>query len=306
MPEPFFGYHLPNYSYPGVSGEGIFDHIVRMAKAAEAQGFDMVTVMDHFYQLPGLGAESEPMLESHTVLAGLSQQTERVYLSALVSGVTYRNPALLVKMVTTLDVLSRGRAILGLGAAWNESEHRGYGFEFPPIGRRMDRLEEAAQIAKLMFREDRPSFAGRFFHIDEALNSPRPIQPNGPRLLIGGSGEKRTLRIVARHADICNLFPGLETVRHKLEILRGYCEEEGRDPKEILKTVTSPVLLALDEAQAKRIRERVGPERLGQSGGPLLPDQALEVLQQYQDLGVGGFTFGNVNLDSEEMLAAAG
>ncbi len=306
MAAPFFGYHMPNYSFPGTADDSLFDHVADMTVAAEAAGFDMLTVMDHFYQIRGVGSETEPMLESYTTLAALSQRTKTIRLSALVTGVTYRNPALLVKMVTTLDVVSRGRAILGLGAAWNEDEHAGYGFEFPPIGRRMDRLEEAARIAKLMFTEERPTFAGRYFKIDRALNVPRPIQAGGPQLLIGGGGEERTLRIVAKYADISNWFAGLEDTQRKIDILERYCEEAGRDPSAILKTVMSPCLLALNEAQARQIKERIPAERLATMGDPVLPAQAAERLQPYLDAGIGGFTFGNPNLNTPELLAAAG
>ena len=306
MAAPFFGYHMPDYSFPGTADDSLFDHVADMTVAAEAAGFDMLTVMDHFYQIRGVGSETEPMLESYTTLAALSQRTKTIRLSALVTGVTYRNPALLVKMVTTLDVVSRGRAILGLGAAWNEDEHAGYGFEFPPIGRRMDRLEEAARIAKLMFTEERPTFAGRYFKIDRALNVPRPIQVGGPQLLIGGGGEERTLRIVAKYADISNWFPGLEDTKRKIDILERYCEEAGRDPSAILKTVMSPCLLALNEAQARQIKERIPAERLATMGDPVLPAQAAERLQPYLDAGIRGFTFGNPNLNTPELLAAAG
>jgi F420-dependent oxidoreductase-like protein len=281
---PFFGYHLPNYSFPGTAPDGLFDHVADLAGAAERAGFDMVTVMDHFYQIRNVGAETEPMMESYTTLAALSQRTTKVRLSALVTGVTYRNPALLAKMVTTLDVLSKGRAILGIGAAWNEDEHAGYGFDFPAIGRRMDRLDEAVHIAKLMFTEERPTFHGKFFHIDRALNVPRPIQPGGPKVLIGGAGEQRTLRIVARYADISNWFPGVEETKRKIGILEKYCAEEGRDPATILKTVMQPCVLALDENHVRQLKEQMPPERLATSGDPVLPDQAGEMLQPYLDV----------------------
>jgi F420-dependent oxidoreductase-like protein len=305
MAQPFFGLHLPNYTFPGVAPEGLFDHVADLAVAAERAGFDMVTVMDHFYQISGVGPETAPMLESYTTLAALSQRTEKVRLSALVTGVTYRNPALLAKMVTTLDVLSKGRAILGLGAAWNEDEHAGYGFEFPPIGRRMDRLDETAHIAKLMFTEERPSFQGKFFHIERALNVPRPIQVGGPKLLIGGAGEKRTLRIVAKYADISNWFPGLEETKRKIGILEKYCEEEGRDSSTILKTVTQPCVLAIDAKHSQRLKELIPAERRAISGDPVLPDQAVEILQAYLDAGIGGFSFGNPNLGTPEVIAVA-
>ncbi len=204
----FFGFHIPNFTFPGVPADKLFDRVVENARAAERAGFDLVTVMDHFYQIRGVGPETEPMLEAYTTLAGIAALTTKIKVGTLVTGVTYRNPALLAKQVTTLDVISKGRAILGIGAAWNEDEHAGYGFEYPPIGRRLDRLDEALTIAKLMFTQDRPSFEGKFYRIDRALNVPRPIQPGGPKILVGGGGEKRTLRLLARHGDIGHWFGG--------------------------------------------------------------------------------------------------
>src|SRR6266852_6193648 len=180
MADLFFGYHMPNYTYSGARGGEIFDRLVEQATAAEAAGFDMVTVMDHFYQIRGVGPETEPMMEAYTTLGAIAARTSRVKLATMVSGVTYRNPAWLAKMATTLDVISKGRAIFGIGAAWHDSEHAGYGFEFPPIGEREDRLEEAVTIAKLMFTQDRPSFEGKHYRIDRALNVPRPVQPRRP------------------------------------------------------------------------------------------------------------------------------
>src|SRR3989442_1453956 len=187
----FFGFHMPTFSFRGASGDRLFDRVVENARAAEAAGFDLVTVMDHFYQIRGIGPETEPMMEAYATLSALATQTSRVKLGTLVTGVTYRNPALLAKMVTTLDVISRGRAILGIGAAWNEDEHNGYGIEFPPIAQRMDRLDEALTIARLMFTEERPSFEGKYYRIDRALNVPRPVQPGGPKILVGGDGDRR-------------------------------------------------------------------------------------------------------------------
>src|ERR1700687_1145046 len=197
-----FGLHMPNYTFPGVPNESLFDRVVHQARAAEKAGFDLVTVMDHFYQIRGIGPETEPMMEAYTTLGALAASTTRVKLGTIVTGVTYRNPAILATQVTTLDVISKGRAILGIGAAWNEDEHKGYGIEFPPIGRRMDRLDEALTIAKLMFTQDRPSFEGKYYRIDRALNVPRPIQPGGPKILIGGGGERRALRLLAEDGGI--------------------------------------------------------------------------------------------------------
>src|SRR5436309_10659735 len=154
---PFFGFHMPNFTFPGTSDDQVFDRVVDSARAAEDAGFDLVTVMDHFYQIGGIGPEKDPMLEAYTTLGAIARETTRVKLSTLVTGVVYRNPAVLAKQVTTLDVVSNGRAMLGIGAAWNESESRGYGIEFPPIAERMERVEEAVTMAKPMISEERPS-----------------------------------------------------------------------------------------------------------------------------------------------------
>ncbi len=182
-----FGLQIPNFT-AAAAPAGIFDEVVAMAAAAEDTGFDSVWVMDHFYQLPPMGGPDAPMLDSYTLLGALAARTSRVRLGALVTGVTYRNPAHLAKIVTTLDVISGGRAVLGLGAAWYDVEHEGLGFDFPPAPERLDRLEEALQICRAMFHEEAPSFDGRYYRIDEARNVPRPIQPGGPPILVGGGG----------------------------------------------------------------------------------------------------------------------
>ncbi len=306
MTAPFFGYHMPNFTFPSVPAVDLFEHVVGLAVAAEAAGFDMVSVMDHFYQIPMTGPETEPMLEAYTTLGALSQRTKRVFLGTLVTGVTYRNPALLAKQVTTLDTLSRGRAILGIGAAWNEAEHEGYGFEFPPVGRRMDRLSEALQIARAMFLEDRPSFDGKYFRIHRAVNVPRPIQQGGPRILIGGGGEKRTLRLVARYADISNWFGSAEDMRRKAGILEEYCQQEGRDPGQILKTASAQVLLIPRERDKEAVIRGIPKERLSMLGDPVTPEQAAHRLAPYLEAGIQGFTFANANLHNQDLIGAAG
>jgi F420-dependent oxidoreductase-like protein len=302
----WFGYHMPTFTFPGVPPTGLFDHVATLAGAAEDAGFSLVTVMDHFYQITGVGPETDPMLEAYSALAALSQRTKRVRLGALVSGVTYRNPALLAKTVTTLDVLSGGRAMLGIGAAWNESEHVGYGFEFPRVGERMDRLDEALTIIRGLFGEDRPTFEGRHYRIHEALNVPRPIQPGGPRILVGGGGEQRTLRIAAKHADLTHWFPlGLEALTRKNDLLERYCAEIGRDPATIERTMTTPVLVAPTEAAASALLERVPPERRAHVlAGP--PEQVAEGLRPYIEAGFSGFTFNNPIVSTPEAIAAAG
>jgi F420-dependent oxidoreductase-like protein len=302
----WFGYHMPSYTFPGAPPEELFDRAAALAGAVEAAGFSLVTVMDHFYQIQGVGPETDPMLEAYSTLAALSQRTTTVRLGALVTGVTYRNPALLAKTITTLDVLSKGRAVLGLGAAWNEDEHIGYGFPFPPIGERMDRLDEALTICRAMFREDRPSFEGRHYRIDRALNLPRPIQPGGPKIIVGGGGEQRTLRIAAKHADMTHWFPlGFDTLRHKDEVLVRHCEEIGRDPATIERTMATPVVLAANEREAQETLERLPPERR-----PYIkigtPDQAADVLRPYLDAGFTGFTFNDTVLGTPEKIGLAG
>ena len=296
---PFFGYHMPSFTYPGVSPDGIFDHAAQLAQSAESAGFELVTVMDHFYQITGIGAEEEPMLEGYTTLGALARETSRVRLATLVTGVTYRNPALVAKMITTLDVISKGRMICGIGAAWNESEHAGYGSPFPPIRERMDRLDEALNIIKLMFTQERPSFSGTHYRIDRALNNPRPVQAGGPKILVGGGGEKRTLRLVARYADMSHWFGPLADIKRKSEILDRYCEEEGRDPATITRTMGSPVVLVENEGQAKTVMERMPPERRVMFQ-PATPEQAADILQDFIEIGIEGFTFGNPTLHTPE------
>jgi F420-dependent oxidoreductase-like protein len=302
----WFGYHIPSFTFPGVPPEGLFDHVAALAKAAEDAGFAQVTVMDHLYQIRGIGPEIDPMLEAYTTLAALSQRTERVRLGTQVTGVTYRNPALLAKEVTTLDTLSKGRAMLGIGAAWNEDEHRGYGYEFPPVRERMDRLDEALAIISAMFREERPSFEGTHYRIERALNVPRPIRPGGPRIMVGGGGEQRTLRIAAKYADITHWFGslGLEALDHKTELLTRYCEEIGRDPGEIERALNTPVMVAHDEAAADAMLARLAPERRGARPVPVA--EAADRLRPFIDAGFTGFTFNDTFLATPEEIGVAG
>jgi F420-dependent oxidoreductase-like protein len=302
---PFFGYHMPNYTFDGVPDVRLFDGVVERAKAAEAAGFDMVTVMDHFYQIGVVGREDEPMLEAYSTLAAIAMRTERVMLGTMVSGVTYRNPALLAKTVTTLDVISKGRAVLGIGAAWNESEHAGYGFEYPPIARREDRLEEALAICKAMFTQERPSFEGAHYRIDRALNQPRPIRRGGPKILVGGGGEQRTLKVAARYADITNWFGSFEEATHKLGVLDRHCEAIGRDPAEILRTVALSIVLAESESDKARVLAQI-PETVRGMAIPATLDEAAELVQGYLEAGFGGIMFRNTMMRAPEAVARAG
>jgi F420-dependent oxidoreductase-like protein len=302
----WFGFHLPTYTHPDTAPEHLFDRVVEQAKAAEEAGFDLVTVMDHLYQIGGVGSVDEPMLEGWLALAALARETNRVRLGTLVTGVTYRNPAMLAKEVTTLDTISGGRAILGIGAAWNDVEHEGYGYDFPPVGQRMDRLEEALAIIKAMFTEDRPSFHGTHYQIERALNVPKPVQPGGPPILIGGGGEQRTLKIAARYADMTHWFAiGLEALNHKTEVLQRHCEAIGRDPSTIQRTMGAPVIVTGSEAEKQAVLEMIPPERR-----PYIPagspEQVVDALRPYIDAGFTGFTFNNTIYRTPEQIGRIG
>jgi F420-dependent oxidoreductase-like protein len=250
-----FGLQLPNFSL-GVSDNALFDRVVEMATAAEESGFASLWVMDHLYQLPALGGEDSPMLEAYTLLGAIAARTRSVRLGTLVTGVTYRNPAILAKQVTTLDIVSGGRATLGIGAAWHDVEHVAFGVDFPSAGERLDRLEEALQICTAMFTEDAPSFTGEHYRVERVRNLPRPIRGRIP-IMVGGGGEKRTLRLVAQYADACNVSGDLETVRHKLEVLRGHCADVGRDAAEIQNTRLSSLFLVDTPEQSVETRQMI-------------------------------------------------
>jgi F420-dependent oxidoreductase-like protein len=261
-----FGLQLPNFSF-GVPDAEMFNQVVARAQAGESAGFSSLWVMDHFWQLPPLGGSSQPMLEAYTLLGALATQTRTMKLGTMVTGVTYRNPALVAKIITTLDIISGGRAVLGIGAAWHDIEHEGLGFDFPPAGERLDRLEEALQICRAMFREESPTFEGRYYRIRGATNLPRPLQSNGPAILVGGGGERRTLRLVAQYADACNISGDLATIRHKLEVLDRHCADVGRDRSEITITQLASLFLTSSPEETKQILDLVtgaaGPEAAG-------------------------------------------
>jgi F420-dependent oxidoreductase-like protein len=277
------GFQIPNFTYPGVADERLFERVASMASAAEQSGFDTVLVMDHFYQLPALGPPDHAMLEAYTLLGALATRTRTARLSALVTGNTYRNPALVAKLVTTLDVISGGRAMLGIGAGWFELEHVGYGFAFPPLRERLDRLEEALQIIRPMLRGERPTFKGRHYRTNEAINSPAPLRPGGPPILIGGNGERRTLRLVARYGDESNLTCPPAEIPRKLEALRRHCAEVGRDPA----TVGTSWLGSLVVAPTREKAEAKRNEFLRQRGKnwETLPDAVREVVNRSLVLG---------------------
>jgi F420-dependent oxidoreductase-like protein len=224
------GYQIPNYSY-GTPVSQLFPTVIAQAREAEESGFDAVFVMDHFYQLPGIGSPDQPMLESYSALSALATATSRVQLSALVTGNTYRNPTLLAKAVTTLDVVSGGRAVLGIGAGWYELEHQQLGYEFGTFTDRFNRLEEALSIIVPMLRGERPTVQGDWYHTESAMNEPR-MRDDLP-ILIGGSGEKKTFALTARYADHLNIICDPAELPRKLAALDERCAEVGRDRSEI-------------------------------------------------------------------------
>lgn len=257
------GLHIADFTWdggPAALGQQLGD----VAAGAEQAGFDRVSVMDHVWQIGNLGPPEHEMLEAYTALGYLAAKTERVKLLTVVTAVVYREPGLLAKAVTTLDVLSGGRAMLGIGAAWNEEEARGLGLSFPSTAERFERLEEALQICKQMWSEDDGPYEGEHYRLERTLNSPQALSRPHPPILIGGAGERKTLRLVAEYADACNIFDTPE-LAHKLEVLRDHCERLGRDYAEIEKTA--------------QVRFDLGPhgERV---------EQTIEHLHELADLGI--------------------
>lgn len=255
------GYQIPNFTYPG-GVETLFDTVVAQAREAESSGFDTVLVMDHFYQLPGIGTPDQPMLEAYSVLAALAASTTTVQLSALVTGNTYRNPSLLAKTVSTLDVISHGRAILGLGAGWFELEHEQLGFDFDTFTERFEKLDEALQIIHPMLRDERPEFVGRWYRVHGAMNVPRYRE--AIPIMLGGQGERKTFRLAARFADHMNVIAPLPELARKVEVLRQRCEEIDRDPATLETSYLASVALAPTQAEADAILENVPENRRGQ------------------------------------------
>jgi alkanesulfonate monooxygenase len=250
------GLHLPNFTYPD-GPAALARDLGRIAETAEQVGFGKLSVMDHVWQIQSVGPPELDMLEAYTTLGYLAARTERIELLAWVTAAVYREPGLLVKCVSTLDVLSKGRAWLGIGAAWNEEEARGLGLPFPPTAERFERLEEALRIYQQMCSDDESAFAGKHYQLARTLNVPQTLQRPHPPILIGGGGEKKTLRLVAQYAQACNLFPSPE-LPHKLDVLREHCADVGRDYDEIEKTVMMALDVGPDGANIDAILEQLG------------------------------------------------
>jgi F420-dependent oxidoreductase-like protein len=257
-----FGLQHPNFSfdYDGQDTSQIVDSLKNLITKAENSGFDSFWVMDHFHQIQFVGKPEEPMLEGWTVISVLAGITTKIKLGTLVTGLIYRYPSVLAKVAATLDVLSKGRLFMGIGAAWNEQESLAYGISYPSNQERMLRLEEAIQIIRKMWTEEpSASFNGKYYQIHNAYCNPKPIQKPSPPILVGGSGERKTLKIVAKYADACNLFGSIETVRKKLNILKEHCKSVGRDYDSILKTKLGAIVVDDSEEIAKsRVQQTFG------------------------------------------------
>jgi F420-dependent oxidoreductase-like protein len=307
-----FGLQLPSFTFEGVRDAEMFQRIAATAVAAERSGFDAFFVMDHYHQIANIGRPDEPMLEAYTLLSGVAARTSRIELGAMVTGVTYRNPAFLAKAVTTLDLVSSGRAILGIGAAWNDEESRAYGYDWPSTRERFERLEDALQICRAMFTQPQTTFHGTHHRVEGAYNVPQPVRPGGPPILIGGGGERRTLGLTARYADIWNGFGDPETIRHKLEVLGEHCHDLGRDPSEIWTTRLGTLILTPTREEAERRKQRWQRDRgLSDEDVPKRlvwgdPDAVGETVQRYLDTGLNGLIFNMPRGSTPDDVAFAG
>lgn len=241
------GLQIPNFTYPGVADADLFETVATIATTAEQAGADSVFVMDHFFQLAMLGTPDRNMFEAYTLLGALAARTSTVRLGTLVTGVTYRQPAVLGKVVTTLDVISRGRALLGIGAAWFELEHNALGVNFPPLRERFERLEDAIRICRAMFTEGQSSVAGKHYSTDGAWNHPAPVRAGGPPIMLGGSGEKVTFRLAAQYADELNIIAPIPELPRKLAALHGHLDSLGR-PHDAVRTSTLVTLVVGDDS----------------------------------------------------------
>jgi F420-dependent oxidoreductase-like protein len=308
------GYQIPNFTYPGVAANDIFANLVQQVRAAEDSGFDRVFLMDHFYQLPGIGDPDDYMLECYTTLAALSQHTSKVRLSALVTGNTYRNPAVLAKIITALDHVSGGRASLGIGSGWFELEHDSFGIPFDTFGKRFEMLEEALQIILPMLNGERPTLHGKHYHVTEAINSPAPVSKIP--VMIGGNGEQKTLRMVAQYADESNLTCLPHEIPQKLEALAAHCERLGRDRSEI--KVTKLVMMIIGRTHEDAVASvdafvasHGWPPEVVELMRPRMtmgdPDEVGAAIRELVDLGIDGITLNLVaNAHDPEMIALAG
>jgi F420-dependent oxidoreductase-like protein len=304
------GLQIPNFNFPDVSEGDLFEKLSDIAQTAERSGFDTVLVMDHLHQIRGVGPEENWMLEGNTILSALAARTSRVNVSLLVGGVTYRNPALHAKVTTTLDVISGGRAVHGIGAAWFEGEHLCHGHEFPSMKERFERLEDHLNIARAMFTQERATYEGKHHSVHDAYNNPRPIRGDIP-IMIGGSGERKTLRMVAQYADASNFFGDAERIKHLIGVLEGHCERLGRDPAEITTTRLGTIVIAPTQEEAERkaastpLAGHVPPERRA-TWAVGDPDTVAEKCSELLDTGLDALIFNSPYVHEPETVELIG
>ena len=303
-----FGLQHPNYNfdYDGSNASQIIDSLKNLATRAENLGFDSFWVMDHFHQISVVGKQEDPMLEGWTTISVLAGITSKIKLGTLVTGVIYRHPSVLAKMGATLDVLSKGRLFMGIGAAWNQEESLAYGIPFFPNKERLLRLEEAIQIIRKMWTEEpAATFSGKYYQINNAYCNPKPVQKPSPPIMVGGSGELHTLKIIAKYADACNLFGSAETIKRKLSILKEHCKSVGRDYDSILKTKLGFVVIDNDkEMVEKRIQQisKVMPEEhVGEFAIHGTPEDVLKQIELLEEVGI---QYLIINLEPNRELEA--
>jgi F420-dependent oxidoreductase-like protein len=285
------GLQVPNFTWPLEQGVMLGERFGQIAEHADRAGFYSFWVMDHFFQIRGVGPAEHEMLEGYSALSYAAALSKQMKLGTMVTGVTYRQPGILVKTVTTLDVLSGGRAYLGIGAAWNEEEHAGLGVPFPPVAERFRRLEETLQIARQMWSSNEQPYNGRYYQLARPLNSPQSVQRPHPPILIGGGGEQKTLRLVAQYADACNLFArmGRDVLQHKLNVLRDHCEAIGRPYEQIEKRTLNTVHITRDGR-----------------GDSMTPRQAIEYFREQAAMGIDQAIFNMPNVYDLDVLDLIG
>jgi F420-dependent oxidoreductase-like protein len=295
-----FGLQHPNFTFDG-EGAQIVEKLGRLVERAESGGFDSFWVMDHFHQIRNVGELQEPMLEGWTtqsVVAGLSS---KIKIGTLVTGIVYRHPSVLAKVGATLDVLSKGRLYMGIGAAWNVDEATAYGIPFPPVMERMKRLEEAVQIIRRMWTEETATFNGQFYQIRNAYCNPKPIQKPCPPIMIGGGGEQQTLRIAAKYGDACNIFGSVETVKRKLAILRDHCRSAGRDYDSIVKSKLGHIVIDKDKENVREAIKSMPEDRLREYAIFGTPEEVRRQVEAFRDAGI---EYLIVNLEPDRELHA--
>jgi F420-dependent oxidoreductase-like protein len=288
-----FGLQHPNFNfdYDGQDTSQIIDSLKNLIVKAENSGFDSFWVMDHFHQIQFVGKPDEPMLEGWTVISVLAGITSKIKLGTLVTGVIYRYPSVLAKVAATLDVLSKGRLFMGIGAAWNEQESAAYDISYPSNQERLVRLEEAIQIIRKMWTEEpSASFNGKYYQINNAYCNPKPIQKPSPPIMVGGSGERKTLKIVAKYADACNLFGSAETIKRKLNILKEHCKSVGRDYNSILKTKLGAIVVDDNKEMTKtRVQQTfkgIPDEQINEFVIYGTPEDVLRQIELLEEVGI--------------------